>query len=86
VNRHKSAKKKQPVSLSEDMLNELNKNHMGGLDNFGADDLYNMEDVWNEKPMKKVIGFNIFFIWEIFKVDPCCPGSEGNGFGHIICT
>ena len=54
VSRHKSAKKKQPVSLTEDMLNELNKNHMGGLDNFGADDLYNMEDVWNEKPMKKV--------------------------------
>ncbi|KAL1116310.1 hypothetical protein AAG570_005805, partial [Ranatra chinensis] len=54
VNRQKSAKKKQPVSLTEDMLNELNKNHMGGLDNFGADDLYNMEDVWNEKPVKKV--------------------------------
>lgn len=22
---------------------------MGGIDNYGADDLYNMEDVWNEK-------------------------------------
>lgn len=22
---------------------------MGGFDNYGADDLYNMEDVWNEK-------------------------------------
>lgn len=31
------------------MLNELNKSHMGGFDNYGADDLYNMEDVWNEK-------------------------------------
>lgn len=55
VNRHKSAKKKAPVALTEDMLNELNKNHMGGLDNYGADDLYNMEDVWNDKPPKKVI-------------------------------
>lgn len=37
------------------MLNELNKSHMGGFENYGADDLYNMEDVWNEKPFKKVI-------------------------------
>ncbi|XP_044262202.1 mucin-5AC [Tribolium madens] len=49
VNRQKNAKKKAPVSLTEDMLNELNKNHMGGLDNYGAEDLYNMEDVWNDK-------------------------------------
>jgi hypothetical protein len=29
---------------------------MGGFENYGADDLYNMEDVWNEKPFKhKVI-------------------------------
>jgi hypothetical protein len=55
VNRHNSVKKKQPVALTEDMLNELNKNHMGGLDNYGADDLYNMEDVWNDKPTKKVV-------------------------------
>lgn len=49
VNRQKNSKKKQPTALTEDMLNELNKNHMGGFDNYGADDLYNMEDVWNEK-------------------------------------
>ncbi|XP_008198760.1 mucin-2 [Tribolium castaneum] len=49
VNRQKNAKKKAPVSLTEDMLNELNKNHMGGFDNYGADDLYNMEDVWNDR-------------------------------------
>lgn len=60
MNRQKNAKKKQPVPLTEEMLNELNKNHMGGLDNYGADDLYNMEDVWNDKtydmkPPKKVI-------------------------------
>lgn len=36
------------------MLNEFNKSHMavggagGGVDNFGADDLYNMDDVWND--------------------------------------
>jgi hypothetical protein len=54
VNRNKNNKKKSPTPLTEDMLNELNKNHMGGLDNYGADDLYNMEDVWNDKPSKKV--------------------------------
>lgn len=32
---------------------------MGGFENYGADDLYNMEDVWNEKPFKKVIRFSI---------------------------
>lgn len=53
MNRHNSSKK-QPIELTDDMLNELNKNHMGGLDNYGADDLYNMEDVWNDKPVKKV--------------------------------
>jgi len=47
------------VPLTEDMLNELNKNHMGGMDNYGADDFYNMEDVWSDnhyeqKPQKKV--------------------------------
>lgn len=49
VNRQKNAKKKQPTPLSEDMLNELNKNHMAGIDNYAADDLYNMEDVWNDR-------------------------------------
>jgi len=58
VNRNKNNKKKSPTPLTEDMLNELNKNHMGGLDggldNCGADDLYSMDDVWNDKPPKKV--------------------------------
>ncbi|XP_074038860.1 uncharacterized protein isoform X2 [Leptinotarsa decemlineata] len=58
VNRQKNSKKKNPTPLTEDMLNELNKNHMGGLDNYGADDLYNMDDAWNDreyeqKPPKK---------------------------------
>ncbi|KAI5741307.1 hypothetical protein M8J76_012342 [Diaphorina citri] len=53
VSRHKHSKK-QPSPLTEDMLHELNKNHMGGgHDNYGAEDLYNMEDVWNDKPVKK---------------------------------
>ncbi|CAG9765034.1 unnamed protein product [Ceutorhynchus assimilis] len=47
-NRHKNSKK-TPAPLTEDMLNELNKNHMGGLENYGVDDFYNMEDVWSEK-------------------------------------
>jgi len=57
ANRNKN-NKKSPTPLTEDMLNELNKNHMGGLDggldNCGADDLYSMDDVWNDKPPKKV--------------------------------
>lgn len=40
------------------MLNELNKNHMGGLENYVQDDFYNPEDTWSEskQPIKpKVI-------------------------------
>lgn len=29
------------------MLNELNKNHMGGHDNYGQEDFYNVEDTWD---------------------------------------
>jgi hypothetical protein len=57
VNRKKNKKKKSPTPLTEDMLNELNKNHMGGLDNCAADDLYNMDDVWNDKPPMKVTSY-----------------------------
>lgn len=32
VNRQKSTKTKQPIPLSEDMLRELDKSHMGGFD------------------------------------------------------
>lgn len=54
------------------MLNELNKNHMGGIDNYGAEDLYNMEDVWNErgydpKLSKKVN--TVFYNQTILSVD-----------------
>lgn len=49
VNRKKAAKKKSPTPLTADMLNELNKNHMGGTDNYGADDMYNIDDTWDER-------------------------------------
>lgn len=51
MNRQKKSKKKQPVALTADMLNELNKNHMGGgMDDYGHDELYNAEqqDTWND--------------------------------------
>jgi hypothetical protein len=49
INRKKAAKKKAPTPLTADMLNELNKNHMGGFDNYGAEDAYNLEDTWDER-------------------------------------
>lgn len=58
VNRHKNNKKKTPTPLTEEIINEMNKQQIGGFDNYGADDLYGMDDVWNdrgyEKPPKKV--------------------------------
>lgn len=58
VNRHKNNRKRNPTPLTEDIINEMNKHNLSGLDNFGADDLYGMDDVWNEKgyekPSKKV--------------------------------
>ncbi|KAL4706881.1 hypothetical protein ACJJTC_010115 [Scirpophaga incertulas] len=39
VNRQKSAKAKQPIPLSEDMLRELDKSHMGGFD-----DMHQLKD------------------------------------------
>ncbi|CAK1548293.1 unnamed protein product [Leptosia nina] len=39
VNRQKSTKTKQPIPLSEDMLRELDKSHMGGFD-----DLHQMKE------------------------------------------
>lgn len=37
------------------MLNELNKNHMGGVENYGQEELY-QEDAWSDKlnPKQKV--------------------------------
>lgn len=48
VNRKKQAQKKAPTPLTADMLNELNKNHMGGIENYGADEMYNVDDNWGD--------------------------------------
>lgn len=47
VSRQKRSKKRHPTPLTADMLNELNKNHMGGSDNYGKEDFYNVEDTWD---------------------------------------
>lgn len=39
---------------------------MGGFENYAADDLYNMEDVWNEKPFKKVRYLLLGFRWFVY--------------------
>lgn len=76
VNRKKAAKKKAPPPLTADMLNELNKNHMGGLDNYAADDAYNLEDTWDErrqdlKPKVKVMIRRKFYLK--FPSNVCFP-------------
>lgn len=40
MNRQKSTKAKQPIPLSEDMLRELDKSHMGG----GYDDMHQLKE------------------------------------------
>lgn len=35
------------MPLTADMLNELNKNHMGGFENYGREELY-IEDTWDD--------------------------------------
>lgn len=62
MNRQKNAKKKNPTPLTEDMLNELNKSHMGGFDNYGADDLYNMEDVWNDRAYEQKMSKKVQYL------------------------
>lgn len=49
VNRQKAAKKKGPAQLTAAMLNELNKNHMGGLENYGNEELYHADDGWGDE-------------------------------------
>lgn len=49
VNRQKASKKKGPAPLTAAMLNELNKNHMGGIENYGNEDLYNIDDGWGHE-------------------------------------
>lgn len=57
------------------MLNELNKNHMGGIENYETEDFYNMEDVWSDKhyeqkPHKKVqtgMQMRVYYIFGVFQ-------------------
>lgn len=48
VNRAR-VKKRHDVPLTAEMLNELNKAHLGGVDNYAMDGLYDMDAIWNEK-------------------------------------
>lgn len=44
--------------MTNEMLNELKINHMGGVDNYGVDDFYNIDDAWNDtkQPIKPKVG------------------------------
>ena len=68
VNRQKKSKKKQPVQLTADMLNELNKNHMGGLENYGQEELYNPDDKWteNKNQMKAKVTTTHLYLIELW--------------------
>lgn len=35
---------------------------MGGFDNYGADDLYNMEDVWNDRAYEQKMSKKVKYI------------------------
>ncbi|MPC23996.1 hypothetical protein E2C01_017067 [Portunus trituberculatus] len=48
VNRAR-VKKRHDVTLTAEMLNELNKNQLAGVDNYAMDGLYDMDAIWNEK-------------------------------------
>ncbi|XP_055856351.1 uncharacterized protein LOC129919489 [Episyrphus balteatus] len=53
INRQKNSKK-TPIPLTADMMNDLKVSHMGGADNYGVDDFYNIDDAWNDtkQPIK----------------------------------
>lgn len=63
MNRQKKSKKKAPVPLTAEMLNELNKNHMGGIENYEQDEFYNNDDTWNDNKfaIKPKVKFQIIF-------------------------
>lgn len=48
VNRAR-VKKRHDVPLTAEMLNELNKTHLAGADNYAHDALYDMDAIWHEK-------------------------------------
>lgn len=64
------------------MLNELNKNHMGGFENYGRDDFYNPDDTWSDT--KHPIKPKVFTQWnfpykKIFIVQTC---NRKTNFDH----
>lgn len=57
------------------MLNELNKNHMGGIENFGSEDLYNLDDAWDDRMQDvKPKVLKLFVLnWSLFGTINCWP-------------
>ncbi len=45
------------LPLTEEMLNELNKNHMGGVDNLASESFYDLGDAW-DRPKSSVYSAN----------------------------
>lgn len=73
VNRQRRSLKKQPQPLTADMLNELNKNHMGGVENYGQEELYNQEDTWSDNKLaikQKVSALDFIFFMNITDYHP----------------
>ncbi|XP_063709197.1 uncharacterized protein LOC134837741 [Culicoides brevitarsis] len=70
VNRQKAAKKKGPVPLTAAMLNELNKNHMGGIDNYGNEELYNVDDGWGDEKEPPYVSSSKRGVWADEKEPP----------------
>ncbi|XP_068146548.1 uncharacterized protein [Drosophila tropicalis] len=91
LNRQKRAKK-APIPLTNDMLNELKVNHMGGVDNYGVDDFYNIDDPWNDtkqpiKPKRFTNSMhgsnssNIYDSWRSTRHPHSSSGGGGGGGG-----
>lgn len=51
------------------MLNELKVNHMGGVDNYGVDDFYNIDDPWNDtkQPIKPKVSWDE--LWNLYPIN-----------------
>lgn len=47
--RRRRQHKRKSVPLTEEMLNELNKNHMTGADNGSGDSFYDVGDAWDHR-------------------------------------
>ena len=62
---------RKSVPLTEEMLHELNKNHMGGVDNLGNDAFYDVGDAWDpptfpSKPVKVTWRCAYLTIWAVY--------------------